>query len=67
MLVFCDAETEDVAKAHLVGLMAEWLNEKVALADRVLVEHAVSKVYDGDVILTYAYSQVCVVAVSMCG
>jgi hypothetical protein len=38
--------------------MAEWLNEKVALADRVLVEHAVSKVYDGDVILTYAYSQV---------
>jgi hypothetical protein len=52
------AETEDVAKAHLVGLMAEWLNEKVALADRVLVEHAVSKVYDGDVILTYAYSQV---------
>ncbi|WIA19399.1 hypothetical protein OEZ85_004019 [Tetradesmus obliquus] len=52
------AETEEAAKAHLVGLMAEWLNEKVALADRVLVEHAVSKVYDGDVILTYAYSQV---------
>lgn len=41
--------------------MQDWLNEKVALADKVLVEHAVSKVYDGDVILTYAYSQVSVV------
>ena len=28
------------------------------MADRVLVQHAVSKVYDGDVILTYAYSSV---------
>lgn len=38
--------------------MQDWLNEKVALADKVLVEHAVTKVYDGDVILIYAYSQV---------
>jgi translation initiation factor eIF-2B subunit delta len=45
-------------KASLLSLMREWLQEKVAMADKVLVEHAVTKVYDGDVILTYAYSQV---------
>jgi hypothetical protein len=33
---------------------------------RVLVEHAVSKFYDGDVILTYAYSQARAAA-SCCG
>jgi hypothetical protein len=32
----------------------------MALCCRVLVDHAVTKVYDGDVILTYAYSQVSV-------
>lgn len=49
---------EAEAKASLLSLMREWLQEKVAMADKVLVEHAVTKVYDGDVILTYAYSQV---------
>lgn len=46
--------------------MREWLQEKVAMADKVLVEHAVTKVYDGDVILTYAYSQVCACALCAC-
>jgi translation initiation factor eIF-2B subunit delta len=46
------------ARSSLLALMREWLQEKVAMADKVLVEHAVTKVYDGDVILTYAYSQV---------
>lgn len=49
---------EAEAKASLLALMREWLQEKVAMADKVLVEHAVTKVYDGDTILTYAYSQV---------
>ncbi len=31
---------------------------QVVLADRVLIDYAVTKVYEGDVILTYAYSQV---------
>jgi hypothetical protein len=52
------AALEAEAKASLLSLMREWLQEKVAMADKVLVEHAVTKVYDGDVILTYAYSQV---------
>lgn len=52
------AAPEAEAKANLLSLMREWLQEKVAMADRVLVEHAVTKVYDGDTILTYAYSQV---------
>jgi hypothetical protein len=52
------AAPEGEAKASLLVLMREWLQEKVAMADKVLVEHAVTKVYDGDVILTYAYSQV---------
>lgn len=52
------AAPEPEAKASLLALMREWLQEKVAMADKVLVEHAVTKVYDGDVILTYAYSQV---------
>jgi translation initiation factor 2B subunit (eIF-2B alpha/beta/delta family) len=30
----------------------------VVYADRALVEHAVAKVYDGDVVLTYALSSV---------
>jgi len=54
------AAPEGEAKANLLSLMREWLQEKVAMADRVLVEHAVTKVYDGDTILTYAYSQVTV-------
>lgn len=56
--VACSAVPEDSAKSQLLAQMRDWLNEKVALADKVLVEHAVTKVYDGDVILTYAYSQV---------
>lgn len=56
--VSVSAAPEDAAKSQLLSQMQDWLNEKVALADKVLVEHAVTKVYDGDVILTYAYSQV---------
>ena len=52
------AEPEASAKTQLLDLMSEYVNEKVVVADQVLVGHAVSKVYDGDVILTYAFSQV---------
>lgn len=58
LLSAAPAAPEGDAKASLLVLMREWLQEKVAMADKVLVEHAVTKVYDGDVILTYAYSQV---------
>jgi hypothetical protein len=54
----CGAEPEASAKEQLLDLLSDYVNEKVVLADQVLVGHAVSKVYDGDVILTYAYSQV---------
>jgi len=52
------AEPEASAQTQLLDLMSEYVNEKVVVADQVLVGHAVSKVYDGDVILTYAFSQV---------
>jgi hypothetical protein len=38
--------------------MGDYIHEKVTVADQVLVPLAVAKVSDGDVILTYAYSQV---------
>jgi len=49
---------EAEAKAFLGELLASYVAEKVGVADAALAAHAVSKVYDGDVILTYAASHV---------
>lgn len=51
--------SESEAKAALCADINSFINEKITLADRVIVKHAVSKVKDGDVLLTYGSS--CVV------
>ncbi|OIV97189.1 hypothetical protein TanjilG_28940 [Lupinus angustifolius] len=51
--------SESEAKAALCSDIDRFINEKIILADKVIVEHAATKVRDGDVLLTYGSS--CVV------
>ncbi|KAL0350568.1 UNVERIFIED_CONTAM: Translation initiation factor eIF-2B subunit delta [Sesamum radiatum] len=48
--------SESEAKVHLISDIDRFINEKIILADKVIVKHAVTKIRDGDVLLTYASS-----------
>ncbi|XP_043692669.1 translation initiation factor eIF-2B subunit delta-like [Telopea speciosissima] len=50
---------ESEAKVALCADIDRFINEKIVLADKVIVRHAVTKIRDGDVLLTYGSS--CVV------
>ncbi|KAF5206938.1 Translation initiation factor eif-2b subunit delta, partial [Thalictrum thalictroides] len=45
--------SESEAKATLQSDIDRFINEKIIIADKVIVEHAVTKISDGDVLLTY--------------
>ncbi|XP_031485954.1 uncharacterized protein LOC116254610 isoform X1 [Nymphaea colorata] len=47
------ALTESEAKSTLQSDIDRFINEKIVLADKVIVGHAVTKIRDGDVLLTY--------------
>uniref|UniRef100_A0A1D1Y1E7 Translation initiation factor eIF2B subunit delta n=1 Tax=Anthurium amnicola TaxID=1678845 RepID=A0A1D1Y1E7_9ARAE len=51
--------SESEAKSNLQSDIDRFINEKIILADKVIVSHAVTKIRDGDVLLTYGFS--CVV------
>ena len=53
------SHSESEAKAALCSDIDRFINEKIILADKVIVGHAATKVRDGDVLLTYGSS--CVV------
>ena len=48
--------SESEAKASLQSDIDRFINEKIVLADNVIVRHAVTKIRDGDVLLTYGSS-----------
>ncbi|GAB4827428.1 hypothetical protein Ancab_034313 [Ancistrocladus abbreviatus] len=48
--------SEFEAKASLQSDIDRFINEKILLADKVIVKHAVTKIRDGDVLLTYGSS-----------
>ncbi|KAK4426305.1 Translation initiation factor eIF-2B subunit delta [Sesamum alatum] len=48
--------SESEAKANLISDIERFINEKIIIADKVIVKHAATKVRDGDVLLTYASS-----------
>ncbi|CAH1433368.1 unnamed protein product [Lactuca virosa] len=48
--------SESEAKQNLLSEINHFINEKILLADKVIVRHAVTKVRDGDVLLTYGSS-----------
>lgn len=50
--------TDSEAKASLSSDIDRFINEKIIVADKVIVEHAVTKIRDGDVLLTYGSSSV---------
>ena len=50
------ALSESEAKATLMLDIDCFINEKIILADKVIVKHAVTKIRDGDVLLTYGAS-----------
>ncbi|KAM1258403.1 hypothetical protein ACFX13_038737 [Malus domestica] len=49
-------DTHQEAKASLQLDIERFISEKIILADKVMVKHAVSKIMDGDVLLTYGSS-----------
>ncbi|XVE64090.1 hypothetical protein DITRI_Ditri07aG0073200 [Diplodiscus trichospermus] len=51
--------SESEAKAALCSDIDRFINEKIVLADKVIVRHAATKIRDGDVLMTYGSS--CVV------
>ncbi|CAL1354679.1 unnamed protein product [Linum trigynum] len=51
--------SESESKSSICSDIDRFINEKIVLADRVIVQHASSKVKDGDVLLVYGSS--CVV------
>nr|KYP55837.1 Translation initiation factor eIF-2B subunit delta [Cajanus cajan] len=53
------SRTESEAKETLSSHINQFINERIILADKVIVGHAATKVSDGDVLLTYGSS--CVV------
>ncbi|XP_071710938.1 translation initiation factor eIF2B subunit delta-like isoform X2 [Rutidosis leptorrhynchoides] len=48
--------SESEAKSNILSEINRFINEKIILADKVIVSHAVTKVRDGDVLLTYGSS-----------
>nr|GEX07011.1 initiation factor 2B-related protein [Tanacetum cinerariifolium] len=50
------AQTDSEAKAFLCSAIDRYINEKIILADKVIIRHAVTKIRDGDVLLTYGCS-----------
>eukprot|EP01018_Ginkgo_biloba_P028102 Gb_02875 [translate_table: standard] len=51
--------SESEAKSTLISDINRFIHEKIVFADKVIVKHAVTKIRDGDVLLTYGSS--CVV------
>ncbi|XP_022895564.1 probable translation initiation factor eIF-2B subunit delta [Olea europaea var. sylvestris] len=45
--------SESEAKASILSDIDRFINEKIILAGKVIVKHAVTKIRDGDVLLTY--------------
>ncbi|XP_010528462.1 PREDICTED: translation initiation factor eIF-2B subunit delta [Tarenaya hassleriana] len=45
--------SESEAKSALLADIDRFINEKIIVADKVIVKHAVTKIRDGDVLLTY--------------
>uniref|UniRef100_A0A804P9L1 Translation initiation factor eIF2B subunit delta n=1 Tax=Zea mays TaxID=4577 RepID=A0A804P9L1_MAIZE len=52
------ALSESEAKTSLQSDIDRFINEKIVLADKVIVSHAITKVRDNDVLLTYGSSTV---------
>ncbi|XP_042405623.1 translation initiation factor eIF-2B subunit delta-like [Zingiber officinale] len=52
------AMSESDAKSSLQSDIDRFINEKIEIADKVIVRHAVAKIRDGDVLLTYGLSSV---------
>ncbi|KAL3640240.1 hypothetical protein CASFOL_015208 [Castilleja foliolosa] len=48
--------SEAEAKTSLISDIDRFIGEKIILADKVIVKHAVTKIRDGDVLLTYGSS-----------
>ena len=49
---------EAEAKSHLLSCIDTFIRERITAADAVISETASAKIYDGDVLLTYAHSSV---------
>ncbi|KAJ6796057.1 translation initiation factor eIF-2B subunit delta-like [Iris pallida] len=48
-----DNLSESEKKSNLLEEIDQFINDKIVLSDKVIVRHAVTKIRDGDVLLTY--------------
>ena len=46
--------TEEEAKDRMIALIDNFIKERIIYADSAIAEYGVTKINDGDVILTYA-------------
>ena len=49
---------EDAAKTHLCDLIDAYITERITMAADAIVSRAITKITDGDVVLTFAHSYV---------
>lgn len=56
-LIELESDVDD-AKVQLLDKIDSFIRDRILLADKVIEEHAMSKMKDGDVVLTYARSSV---------
>lgn len=54
----CPDATESEAKQQLFDWIDAFIQNRIVLADQLIVQHAMTKINDGDVILTYGSSRV---------
>lgn len=52
------ALSEDEAKEHLLGRIDHFIRDRIVYAAKVIQSHAAAKIHDGDVVMTYADSNV---------
>lgn len=52
------AEDDEVARHQIMKAMDNFINEKFIFAEKMVVQHACSKILEGDVIVTYGHSSI---------
>lgn len=52
------AEDDEVARRQIMKAMDNFVNEKFIFAEKMVVQHACSKIVEGDIIVTYNHSSI---------
>jgi translation initiation factor eIF-2B subunit delta len=50
----CTIDEHIKAKSYICDKIDQFIQERIAIADEIIIKHGVSKITNGDVILTYS-------------